>query len=186
MDFEDVMRAACGKCSVCMTDTYAKTVQLLGRNGQFYVPSYSSHGGAHQDKPKLCYDRRTVGRPSGQAVLVSSPSCYCQTVKGLHMWGALSGESTGRSVSYRPSAILGSESPGTRHHILFAPRRLWGGGGRFINQRLLFSGLVGDECLPSRSTSGSHHVGRWGVGPRTGLDIKKTGTRTPSPRMCNP
>jgi hypothetical protein len=50
----------------------------------------------------LCYDRRSVG----QSVLVSRPIwgtrpdlCYCQTVAGLLIWGALSVEKAGLSFT---------------------------------------------------------------------------------------
>jgi hypothetical protein len=52
---------------------------------------------------KLCYDQRSVG----QSVLVQNPVwgprpvfCYCQTVVGLLMWGALSDERTDLSLVY--------------------------------------------------------------------------------------
>jgi hypothetical protein len=55
-----------------------------------------------KSKPKLCYDRRSVG----QSVLVSSTHLglktkffYCQTVSGFLMWGALSDERTSLSFA---------------------------------------------------------------------------------------
>jgi hypothetical protein len=56
-----------------------------------------------KSKSKLCWDQRSVG----QSVLLSSPiwsarpdSCYCQTVAGMLMCGALSDESSGLSFTF--------------------------------------------------------------------------------------
>jgi hypothetical protein len=50
--------------------------------------------------------------------------CYCQTVAGLLMWGALSDDRTGLPFTIAASIIiLGSESSGTRDHILLSQIR---------------------------------------------------------------
>jgi hypothetical protein len=62
----------------------------------------SSQPAQQLSKSNLCYDQRLVGR----SILVSSPIwgpksdfCYCQTVAGLLMWGALSDGRTGLSFT---------------------------------------------------------------------------------------
>jgi hypothetical protein len=74
---------------------------------------------------------------------------YCQTVAGLLIWGALSEERTGlffTIVAGPASAVIfGSESRGTRDHILLSQirdfpfrrlLRLWGGIRPFLHTRL--------------------------------------------------
>jgi hypothetical protein len=53
--------------------------------------------GSIKPKSNLCYDRRSVG----QSVWGRRPDfCYCQTVAGLLMWGAVSDETTGVIYNY--------------------------------------------------------------------------------------
>jgi hypothetical protein len=72
----------------------------------------------------------TDGQSVSQYVLVTSliwgswPDIYyCWTVTALFLWGALSDERTGLSFVYASGVFLGSESLGTRDHILLSEFR---------------------------------------------------------------
>jgi hypothetical protein len=58
----------------------------------FQGPTWDAEGMKCEAKSELCYDRQSVG----QSVLMPSriwgpgpDSCYCETVEGLFIWGAL-------------------------------------------------------------------------------------------------
>jgi hypothetical protein len=74
--------------------------------------------------------RPTVSRPVYLGVKLHvrprPDFCYCQSVAGLLMWGALSDERTGLSFTIAAGprqCILGSESGGTYDHILLSQIR---------------------------------------------------------------
>jgi hypothetical protein len=78
-----------------------------------------------KSKSKLCYDPRSVGQPVSMSSRIWGPRpdfCYCQTVAGFFMWGALSDERTGLRLklllAFASPVILGSKSRGTHDHIL--------------------------------------------------------------------
>jgi hypothetical protein len=77
-----------------------------------------------------CYDRRSVASLSWNKASIwclRQDFYYCQMVASLLIWGALSDERTVLSFTIAAGPrqrTLGSESRGTRHHILLSDSRL--------------------------------------------------------------
>jgi hypothetical protein len=93
-------------------------------NGQFYV----SHGGVHQDKPKLCYNRRSVGHP----VNLSWRRAPAVTVRQLRscICGALCQARVPAGLSVTGGRPFSAPSPqGLATIFCLRQGDLWGGGG---------------------------------------------------------
>jgi hypothetical protein len=114
------------RCLLPLMSTGTKVLRKIKKRLNDEESTITSRSGG-KSKSKLRYQRRTVG----QSFLVSNPFwgtrpdiCYCQTVPGFLMWGALSDEKTGPLLLVLASAvILGSKSRGTHYHTLLSQIR---------------------------------------------------------------